>query len=56
VQYGPSIESLPNSVGQVKRVPLRRTTVQKRAENEYSWLGQLPLEGECTNVVEGTHP
>jgi len=33
-------------------------------EKEYSWLGrkgvlvigQLPLEGECTNVVEGTHP
>jgi len=40
---------------QVKRVPLRRTTVQKRAENEYSWLGMLSLEGECTNVVEGTH-
>jgi len=39
-----------------KRVPLRRTTVQKRAEKEYSWLGMLPLEGECTNVVEGTHP
>jgi len=19
-------------------------------------VGQLPLEGECTNVVEGTHP
>ena len=39
-----------------KRVPLRITAVQKRTENEYSWLGMLPLEGECTNVVEGTHP
>jgi len=39
-----------------KRVPLRRTAVQKRAEKEYSWLGMLPLQGECTNVVEGTHP
>jgi len=28
-----------------KRVPLRRTTVQKRTENEYSWLGMLPLAG-----------
>jgi len=56
VQYSPSIESLPDSVGQVKRVPLRITVVQKRAEKEYSWLGMLPLEGECTNVVEGTHP
>jgi len=26
-----------------KRVPLSRTTVQKRAEKEYSWLGMLPL-------------
>jgi len=39
-----------------KRVPLRRTVVQNRVEKEYSWLGMLPLEGECTNVVEGTHP
>jgi len=39
-----------------KRVPLRRTTIQKREEKEYSWLGMLSLEGECTNVVEGTHP
>jgi len=56
VQYGPSIESLPDSVGQVKRVPLRIMAVQKRAEKEYSWLGMLSLEGKCTNVVEGTHP
>jgi len=39
-----------------KRVPLRRTTVQKMTEKECSWLGMLPREGECTNVVEETHP
>ena len=33
MQYSPSIESIPDSVGQVKRVSLRKTAVQKRAEN-----------------------
>ena len=34
-------------------VPLKRTVIQKRTENEYLWLEILPLEEECTNVVEG---
>jgi len=45
VQYHPNIESQVSG----KRVPLRGTTVQKM-----STCG-LSLEGECTNVVEGTH-
>jgi len=48
-QYGPSIESLPGKgprLGfQVKRVPLRITAVQKRAEKEYSWLGSFRWRG-----------
>jgi len=49
VQYGPSIESLMVLVSKVflarvlgKRIPLRRTVVQKRTDKEYSWLGMLP--------------
>ena len=38
---------------QVKRVPLRITTVQKRAEKEYSWLGMLPLEGSVPMWLKG---
>ena len=56
MQYSPSIESLPDSVGQVKRVPLRKNGGTEKDRKGVLVVGQLPLEGECTNVVEGTHP
>jgi len=58
-------------LARVKRVPLRIMVVQRRSTRGWEcfhWRGSvpmwlkgltlegLPLEGECTNVVEGTHP
>ena len=45
MQYSPSIESLPDSVGQVKRVPLRITAVQKRAEKLVLVVGNASAGG-----------
>jgi len=48
VQYGPSIESLPDSVGQVKACPVKNNDGTEKDRKGVLVVGQLPLEGECT--------